>query len=137
MIKVIKQKILFTRKKLKPLLLLKQKYYTTYKDIKKYFKVLNEGLFNKKLSPFNQIEIKDLKRQKCVGQVITLEWKRKGTRIYKLEMDKVFDTKRDFLDTLAHEMVHLYQFTQLNDTGNHNKKFYKFNSKLKLVGLKL
>lgn len=137
MIKVIKQKILTTRKKLKPLLLLKQKYYTTYKDIKKYFKVLNEGLFNKKLSPFNQIEIKDLKRQKCVGQVITLEWKRKGTRIYKLEMDKVFDTKRDFLDTLAHEMVHLYQFTQLNDTGNHNKKFYKFNSKLKLVGLKL
>jgi len=137
MIKVIKQKILTTRKKLKPLLLLKQRYYTTYKDIKKYFKVLNEGLFNKKLSPFNQIEIKDLKRQKCVGQVITLEWKRKGTRIYKLEMDKVFDTKRDFLDTLAHEMVHLYQFTQLNDTGNHNKKFYKFNSKLKLVGLKL
>lgn len=137
MIKVIKQKILTTRKKLKPSLSLKKKYHTTYKDIKKYFNILNDGIFNGRLSPFNQIEIRDLRYSRCIGQVTQLEWKRKGTRVYKLEMDKTFDTKRDFLDTLAHEMVHLYQFTHLNDTGNHNKKFYKFNSKLKLVGLKL
>jgi hypothetical protein len=137
MIRVAKQKVLSVKKKLKPLLLLKDKYRTTYKDIKKYFNLLNQGLFNNKLTPFNDIEIKNLYRQKCLGQVIELEWKRKGTRIYKLEMDKIFDNKKDFLDTLAHEMVHLYQFTVLKDTGNHNKTFYKFNSKLKLIGLKL
>jgi len=34
-------------------------------------------------------------------------------------------------------MVHLYQFTHVNDTGNHNKLFYSFEPKLKYVGLKL
>ena len=137
MIKVAKKKVLTVKKKLMPLLSLKEKYSTTYKDIKKFFKILNEGLFNNKLSPFNDIEIKELKYQKCMGQVIQLDSKRKGTRVHKLEMDTKYDTKKDFLDTLAHEMVHLYQFTQLNDNGAHNKLFYSFSPKLKVVGLKL
>lgn len=137
MIKVAKKKVLTVKKKLMPLLSLKEKYSTTYKDIKKFFKILNEGLFNNKLSPFNDIEIKELKYQRCMGQVIQLDSKRKGTRVHKLEMDTKYDTKKDFLDTLAHEMVHLYQFTQLNDNGAHNKLFYSFSSKLKVVGLKL
>jgi len=137
MIKVAKKKVLTVKKKLMPLLSLKEKYSTTYKDIKKFFKILNEGLFDNKLIPFNDIEIKELKYQRCMGQVIQLDSKRKGTRVHKLEMDTKYDTKKDFLDTLAHEMVHLYQFTQLNDNGAHNKLFYSFSSKLKVVGLKL
>ncbi len=137
MIRVTKQKVLTVKKKLKPLLSLKSKYKTTYKDIKKFFKMLNLGIFDNKLSPFNDIEIKELKFQRCMGQVVMYEYKGKGTRVYKLEMDKYYDSKRDFLDTLAHEMVHLYQFTHLNDTGNHNKSFYSFRPKLKYVGLKL
>ena len=137
MIKVTKQKVLAVKKKLEPLLSLKKKYVTTYKDIKKYFKILNLGIFDNKLNPFNQIEIKELKYQKCVGQVVMFEYKGKGTRLYKLEMDKQYDSKRDFLDTLAHEMIHLYQFTQVNDNGAHNKLFYSFKPKLKYVGLKL
>jgi hypothetical protein len=137
MIKVAKKKVLTVKKKLMPLLSLKEKYSTTYKDIKKFFKILNEGLFDNKLSPFNDIEIKELKYQRCMGQVIQLDSKRKGTRVHKLEMDTKYDTKKDFLDTLAHEMVHLYQFTQLNDNGTHNKLFYSFSPKLKVVGLKL
>jgi hypothetical protein len=137
MIKVAKKKVLTVKKKLMPLLSLKEKYSTTYKDIKKFFKILNEGLFDNKLSPFNDIEIKELKYQRCMGQVIQFDSKRKGTRVHKLEMDTKYDTKKDFLDTLAHEMVHLYQFTQLNDNGAHNKLFYSFSPKLKVVGLKL
>lgn len=137
MIKVTKKKVLTVKKKLMPLLSSKEKYITTYKDIKKFFKILNDGLFNNKLIPFNDIEIKPLKRSKCMGQVIIEDFKRKGTRTLKLEMDIKYDNKKDFLDTLAHEMVHLYQFTQTNDTGNHNKLFYSFAPKLKLVGLKL
>jgi hypothetical protein len=124
------------RKRLKPILLLKDKYKTTYKDIKKYFNYLNEGIFQNKLIRFNDIEIKSLKREKCLGQVVTVEDDKKGTATYKLEMDKYYDTKRDFLDTLAHEMVHLYQF-MIRDTGNHNQLFYSFKSKLNYIGLKL
>jgi len=137
MIKVTKQKVLTVKKKLKPLLSSKEKYKTTYKDIKKFFKMLNLGIFDNKLTPFNDIEIKELKYQKCMGQVVMFEYKGKGTKLFKLEMDKYYDSKRDFLDTLAHEMVHLYQFIHVNDSGNHNKLFYSFRPKLKYVGLKL
>jgi len=114
-----------------------KKYKTTYKDIKKYFKQLNSYIFNGKLSPFGDVEIKNLTRDKCIGQVITLEWRRKGTRLYKLEMLPEYKTKRDFLDTLVHEMVHLYQMQNLGDTGAHNDLFWSFEPRVEKIGLRL
>lgn len=112
-----------------------RKYKTTYKDIKKYFKVINEAVFNNELSPFNDVEILDLRRQKVWGQVIIQQWKRKGTRQYKLEMSTDYPDKSAFLNTLGHEMVHLYQMANCGDSGNHNKLFYSFKPKLKSIGL--
>jgi len=113
----------------------KKKYTTTYKDIKKYFKLINDYVFEGELSPFNEIEIKNLDRQHCVGQVVIDEQKRKGTRKYRLELMPKYQDKPYFLDTLAHEMVHLYQMQNAGDTGNHNDLFYSFVPKLKQVGL--
>jgi len=134
---ITKTKKLKIKKKLSKELSVKRKYKTTYSDINKYFKIINQAVFDNKLSPFNDIEIKDLTRQKCVGQVIILEWKRKGTRVYKLEMLPEYKDKKDFVDTLGHEMVHLYQMANLGDTGNHNKLFYSFGPKLNEIGLQL
>jgi DUF971 family protein len=72
-----------------------------------------------------------------MGQVHILENIRKGTRIYRLEMQPEYATKRDFVDTLGHEMVHLYQMANLGDTGNHNKLFYSYKPKLNEIGLTL
>ena len=113
----------------------KRKYKTTYKDIKTYFRMFNAALFESKLSPFGQIQIKDLAREKCIGQVVTLEWKRKGTRLFKLEMLPSYPNKKDFLDTLIHEMVHLYQMQNLGDSGTHNDLFWSFEGKVNSVGL--
>ena len=108
-----------TSKKLKVKKLIKRgvnasgerQYKTTYKAIKKYFKVINEGMFGGKLSPFNEVEIKNLARQKCVGQVNILEWKRKGTRRYHLEMLPKYPNFQYFLDTLCHSLGHLVYLT--------------------------
>ena len=137
MVTTRKSKALKLKRKLKRELSGKRKYLTTYKDIKTYFKLFNSALFDSKLSPFGQVEIKDLKRQKCIGQVVVLEWKRAGTRLYKLEMLPSYPDKKDFLDTLAHEMVHLYQMQNLGDTGNHNDLFWSFEPKINYVGLRL
>ena len=134
---ITKTKKLKIKKKLSKELSVKRKYKTTYADINKYFKLINQAVFDNKLSPFNDIEIKDLTRQKCVGQVIILEWKRKGTRVYKLEMLPEYKDKKEFVDTLGHEMVHLYQMANLGDTGNHNKLFYSFGPRLQEIGLQL
>ena len=117
----------------------RNKYKTTYKDIKKYFKIINKAIFKNLLSPFNEIKIKEIRDPKsmCYGQVVAYEWKRKGTRVYHLEMLPTYRTKKDFVDTLGHEMVHLYQMANKGDTGNHNKLFYSFRPKLNAIGLDL
>ena len=113
------------------------KYKTTYKDIKYYFIMINKVVFKNKLSPFNEILIKNIRYPKitCMGQVVAWEWKRKGTRQFHLEMLPYYRDKREFVDTLGHEMVHLYQMANIGDTGNHNKVFYSFRPKLNKIGL--
>ena len=161
------------KKILKRELVSNRKYKTTYKDIKKYFKMINKAVFDDKLSPFNDILIKkiykdetkkyfkiineavfdnllspfneikikkiykDYTKKFCYGQVTVWEWKRKGTRQYWLEMLPTYRNKKDFVDTLGHEMVHLYQMANKGDTGNHNKLFYSFRPKLNAIGLDL
>ena len=127
--------------KLKRELSSRKKYKTTYKDIKYYFNMINRVVFKNKLSPFNEIIIKKIYKDKskkfCYGQVIAWEWKRKGTRQYHLEMLPEYHNKKEFVDTLGHEMVHLYQMANVGDSGNHNKLFYSFRPKLNEIGLDL
>ena len=129
------------KKILKRELASRKKYKTTYKDIKHYFDVINKSVFDNILSPFNEILIKKIYRDKskkyCYGQVVVWEWKRKGTRVFHLEMLPYYHNKKEFVDTLGHEMVHLYQMANVGDTGNHNKLFYSFRSKLNAIGLDL
>jgi len=130
------------KKKLRRELSSRKKYKTTYKDIKYYFGMINKVVFKNKLSPFNEILIKKIYKDKksCThtwGQVVCWEWKRKGTKQYWLEMLPEYNSKRDFVDTLGHEMVHLYQMANVGNSGNHNKLFYSFRPKLNEIGLDL
>ena len=127
------------KKVLKRELASNRKYKTTYKDIKKYFKVLNKALFKNILQPFNDIQIKkiykDESKKFCYGQVTTWMWERKGTQQFWLEMLPTYRNKKEFVETLAHEMIHLWQMNIKGDTGNHNKIFYSFRPKLNKLGL--
>ena len=129
------------KKVLKRELASNRKYKTTYKDIKKYFKVLNKALFKNILQPFNDIQIKkiykDESKKFCYGQVTTWMWERKGTQQFWLEMLPTYRNKKEFVETLAHEMIHLWQMNHVGDTGNHNKLFYSFRPKLNKLGLDL
>ena len=129
------------KKILKRELASRNKYKTTYKDIKKFFNMINKAIFKNKLSPFNEIKIKkiykDESKKFCYGLVEIIERKRKGTRSYSLEMLPSYRNKKEFVDTLGHEMVHLYQMANKGDTGNHNKLFYSFRPKLNTIGLDL
>ena len=129
------------KKVLKRELASNRKYKTTFKDINKYFKIINKAVFNNVLQPFNDIQIKkiykDETKKSCYGQVVVWEWKRKGTQQFHLEMLPYYRNKKDFVDTLGHEMVHLYQMANVGDTGNHNKLFYSFRPKLNRIGLDL
>ena len=129
------------KKVLKRELASNRKYKTTYKDIKKYFNVINKALFKNVLQPFNDIQIKKIYKDEtkkfCYGQVTTWVWERKGTQQFWLEMLPTYRNKKEFVETLAHEMIHLWQMNHKGDTGNHNKLFYSFRPKLNRLGLDL
>ena len=129
------------KKVLKRELASNRKYKTTYKDVKKYFNVLNKALFKNILQPFNDIQIKkiykDESKKFCYGQVTTWVWERKGTQQFWLEMLPTYRNKKEFVETLAHEMIHLWQMNIKGDTGNHNKLFYSFRPKLNKLGIDL
>ena len=103
--------------------------------IKKYFKIFNKSLFKNKLNPFNDIKIKRI--IKGSGQCVEYLSYRKGTTFFVLEMMPKYKNKLEFLNTLAHEMVHLWQQTVMQDTGNHNKLFWSFRTKFKKLNLRL
>jgi len=112
-----------------------KKYTTTYKDIKRYFKYFNKILFKDKLNTFNDIQIKKL--IKASGQCVENISYHKGTSFFVLEMIPQYKNKIEFLNTLSHEMIHLWQQTIMKDTGNHNNIFFSFKSKLKKLNLTL
>ena len=86
------------KKKLRRELSSRKKYKTTYKDIKYYFDMINKVVFKNKLSPFNEILIKKIYKDKksCThtwGHVVCWEWKRKCTKQYWLEMLPEYNSK--------------------------------------------
>ena len=111
------------------------KYKTTFKDIRTYFKIFNKALFKNVLNPFNDVKIKKIVR--ASGQCVEYISYRKGTNSFVLEMMPKYKNKMEFLNTLSHEMVHLWQQTIKKDTGNHNKLFFSFRNKFKRLNLKL
>ena len=111
------------------------KYTTTFKDIRNYFKIFNKSLFKNALNSFNNVKIKRIVRGS--GQCVEYISYRKGTNFFVLEMMPKYKNKMEFLNTLAHEMVHLWQQTIKKDTGNHNKLFFSFRNKFKRLNLKL
>ena len=112
-----------------------KKYAATYKDIKKFFIYFNKILFDDKLNSFNDIQIKRL--VKASGRCVENISYSKGTSFFVLEMMPKYKNKTEFLNTLSHEMVHLWQQTVMKDTGNHNKLFFSFKPKFKKLNLTL
>lgn len=109
-------------------------YITSRSVIDLWFRYINRAVFNNELPNFDKIIIKKwLKR--AMGQVCA--YPAKNPKRVELEMLKKYQTKKDFIETLAHEMIHLYQFALKKDTGNHNSTFYSFRPKLKFIGLGL
>jgi len=115
-----------------------------------WFKHLNQGLFENKLPtvPLHLIRMTDdwgrcwahWDNRKCrkgtYDQSIIPYDKTEVT--FAIELHTRYPTFKDFIDTLAHEMVHLYQMTVLKDPySNHNKNFYSFRNKFKSAGLDL
>jgi hypothetical protein len=126
------------------------KHFTpTVEQCQSWFRTLNRGMFGSNLTePILVVRrmindwglcIADWDNRKC----------RKGTfnqRVipyhvpidYRIELHNKFPRWKDFIETLAHEMIHLYQMQVWKDPySNHNANFYSWKNYLKQHNLRL
>lgn len=108
-------------------------YETTVEDCQKWFNVLNRELFNSSLPPIDEVDIR---------------WRRKAHAWYdyddrlpgqgttKLLMSRRYKSKQFFVEVLAHEMVHHYQYIYNEEMG-HGPSFFKWRDKFNKKGLNL
>ena len=126
------------------------KHFTpTVEQCQSWFRILNRGMFGRNLTEPTLVVrkmiydwglcIADWDNRKC----------RKGTfdqRVipyhipinYRIELHNKFPRWKDFIETLAHEMVHLYQMQVWKDPySNHNSNFYSWKNYFKQHNLRL
>ena len=126
------------------------KHFTpTIEQCQSWFRILNRGMFGRNLTEPTLVVrrmiydwglcIADWDNRKC----------RKGTfdqRVipyhvpinYRIELHNKFPRWKDFIETLAHEMVHLYQMQVWKDPySNHNSYFYSWKNYFKQHNLRL
>ena len=124
-------------------------YRPTLPVAQSWFRTLNRGLFGGRLV---EPDIHIGKLHHDWGRCI-VDWDNRKCRAgtynqnvipyhvplyYRIELHCKFKSWKDFIETLAHEMVHLYQMQVFEDPySNHNDNFYAFRSKFKRLGLKL
>lgn len=109
---------------------MKQKpYKPTKRAIRKWFNYYNEILFDGVLVYPKIVEIR--RRRGCHADVELLGMNLDGIMTTRLCMnDKFKETEKLtgfelFQSVLAHEMVHIFQFS-VGNSGSHNKMFYSF-----------
>jgi predicted SprT family Zn-dependent metalloprotease len=103
-------------------------YETNNADINVWFKILNKDVFKSKLKRFHLIYIE--KTRGTSGGCI-YEFEEDTDRyLASLQMNPTYVNFNDFLFTLAHEMVHSYEWTVQNVVPCHGKNFWKWKSRL-------
>ena len=126
-----------------------KKFMPTIEQCQRWFRILNRGMFGGNLREPKLI----VRRMINDWGLCVANWDnrkcRKGTfnqRIipyhvpinYTIELHNKFPRWKDFIETLAHEMVHLYQFQVWKDPySNHNANFYSWKKYFKQHNLRL
>ena len=120
------------------------KYFTpTVEQCQSWFRTLNRGMFGSNLTQPTLV----VRRMIYDWGLCIADWDNRKCRagtfdqrvipyhvpiIYKIELHNKFPRWKDFIETLAHEMVHLYQMQVWKDPySNHNSNFYSWKSYLK------
>lgn len=108
-------------------------YETTIEDCRLWFNVLNSELFNNSLHPIKEI---DIRWRRGAHAWYDYDDTKPGTGTAKLLMNKRYKSKQFFVEVLAHEMVHHYQYIYNEEVG-HGSSFMKWRDKFIKKGLNL
>jgi hypothetical protein len=123
------------KRKLKTLEYSKVKYKPTVEVAWEWFHILNEQIFGGMLEPVDKIF---LSNHKMYGDVYALYYynHKKRNQPSSISVCKTFASEKMFVEILAHEMIHHFQYTYDEPLG-HGPTFLAWRENFKLKGLKL
>jgi len=126
------------------------KHFTpTVEQCQSWFRILNRGMFGRNLiEPTLVVRrmindwglcIADWDNRKCRAGTFNQRVIPYHVPIsYRIELHNKFPRWKDFIETLAHEMIHLYQMQVWKDPySNHNSNFYSWKNYFKQHNLRL
>ena len=112
-----------------------EEYETTIEDCQKWFRILNKEVFNNRLPPVDEIDIRWRRGQYAFYESVT-DTTDPDYKVGRLCMNKRYKSKKFFVEVLAHEMVHHYQFIY-DEPINHGPTFTAWYDKFNRKGLNL
>lgn len=111
------------------------KYKVTVEECWEWFHILNEQIFGGLLEPVEKIFISNHKNYGDVYALYYYDDKSRG-KPAKISLCKTFESKKMFVEILAHEMIHHFQYTHDEPLG-HGPSFMAWRDNFKLKGLDL
>ena len=103
------------------------------RNVTLWFNHINRDIFNSQLTPFSKIVLKNMGDWwACVSYDDEIK-----SPPIELHLHTKFESKMQFINVLAHEMVHKWQLDINGDTANHNRHFYSWREKFTENGLLL
>lgn len=100
----------------------------TERKVQFWFNVINTAIFKNKLPKFHVVEVGEYKdfHALCECDDIT----------YTLKIKAKFENKKRFIEVLAHEMIHLHEWTEYQKMS-HGKNFFEWKNIFKKYNLNL
>lgn len=113
----------------------KDVYVTTEEECRKWIKILNRELFNGSLTKLDEIDIR--RRKMCYAYYLYYPIKKDDDfRYSKLCMNKKYVSEKFFVEILAHELIHHYQYINEQPLG-HGPTFMEWKELFNKKGINL
>ena len=123
------------RRRLKSLEYTDKRYRTTVESAWEWFHILNEQIFGGLLEPVEKISISDHKKYGDVYALYHYDDKDRKQPA-KISLCKTFDDEKTFVEILAHEMIHHFQYSYDEPLG-HGPSFLAWRVNFNLKGINL
>lgn len=119
----------------------KEPYRATRKELDIWFKKLNQEVFSNKLKNFRKIKFTEMRTCWAITNGVVV-WSKHSTKKKQilhtdLVLRRTFPNKKTFIEVVAHEMVHHYQWCFGDRTDVHGKTFLEWKEPLEKHHIKL
>jgi hypothetical protein len=111
-------------------------YSTTQEAVDHWFGIFNKGMFKGRIPTPKVRIVRGLRKRSDNSWGEAECWSDNNRMIFVLRLNHQYPNEKFFCETVAHEMVHFWQFMQ--DTAmNHGRSFKRWSNIFKKTGLRL